>query len=252
MANSVARKKPASAPKQVEAGDKLTKGSRTRALIKRVVAELIDEKGIDGLVLEDVCARTELTIGAFYFHFGNKDAALEEVAIDSLQTYYRSLIESPESLTLYNEIHSILEVSVELHVKHPRTARLMYTMVPRSHRVYMNWVEIRDRLIERLAHATARERQRVAKLTGTVAPTGEDYLRAQFLLAGSEGFLENAFYGSDPQFAKIDLQPANLVRDIAVLWYSAVAAAPPKPALVEEAHKQLLARLPFKRVRSRH
>lgn len=231
-------------------GDKLTKGTRTKALIKRVVAELIDEKGIDGVTLEDVCARTQLTIGAFYFHFGNKDAALEEVAIDSLKAYYDNLIESPSTICLYNEIHGIIEASVELHLKHPAMARLMYTMVPRSNSVYGSWVAIRDRLIERLALASARERQIMSSSGGAASPDGQDYLCAQFLLAGSEGFFENAFYGSDPQFSKIDLKPASLVRDISVLWYRSVTGTSPAPALVEDCHRQLLQRMPGKRVRA--
>ena len=227
-----------------------SKGTRTKALIKRVVAELVDEKGVDGVLLEDVCQRTELTIGAFYFHFGNKDAALEEVAIDSLQAYYDGLIDAPASLTLYNEIQSILESSIEVHVKHPRMARLMYTMVPRSNRVYTQWLQARNRLIERVAQAMARERNHAQTKGAASAPSGHDYLYAQYLLAGAEGFFENAFYGADPQFARIDLKPSNLVRDVAVLWYRAITAREPRPALVAEAHTRLSSRLPAKRLKS--
>jgi AcrR family transcriptional regulator len=227
-----------------------TKGTRTKALIKRVVAELVDEKGIDGVVLDDVCKRTELTIGAFYFHFGNKDAALEEVAIDSLQAYYDGLIRAPENLNLYNEVHAILESSIEVHVKHPRIARLIYTMVPRSNRVYVHWLEVRNRLVERLALAMAREREKGAKTGAVPVPSSHDYLYAQYLLAGAEGFFENAFYGSDPQFARIDLKPANLVRDIAVLWYRAITAHAPRETLVAEAHQRVSERLPARRLKS--
>jgi AcrR family transcriptional regulator len=224
-----------------------TKGARTKALIKRVVADLVDEKGVDGVVLEDVCKRTELTIGAFYFHFGNKEAALEEVAIDSLETYYDGLIDAPENLNLYNEVHNILESSIEVHVRHPRMARLMYTMVPRSNRVYVHWLTARNRLIERLALAMARERDAGRADAAPVQPVGQDYLCAQYLLAGAEGFFENAFYGADPQFSKIDLKPANLVRDLAVLWYRSITAREPRAALVAEAHRRLARRLPATR-----
>lgn len=230
-------------PNAAPEGKGETKGARTKALIKQVVADLVDEKGVDGVVLEDVCKRTELTIGAFYFHFGNKDAALEEVAIDSLQSYYDGLIDAPENLNLYNEIHSILESSIEVHVHHPRMARLMYTMVPRSNRVYVHWLTARNRLIERLALAMARERGRGQETSASTTPLAQDYLCSQYLLAGAEGFFENAFYGSDPQFSKIDLKPANLVRDIAVLWYRSITAREPRAALVAEAHQRLVKRL---------
>lgn len=260
MATKRIRKTPQTAIAHLTRGTALevkaeTKGARTKALIKQVVADLVDEKGVDGVVLEDICKRTELTIGAFYFHFGSKDAALEEVAIDSLESYYDGLIDAPENLNLYNEVHNILESSIEVHVHHPRMARLMYTMVPRSNRVYVHWLTARNRLIERLALAMARERGLSQEAAASMAPLGQEYLCAQYLLAGAEGFFENAFYGSDPQFSKIDLKPANLVRDIAVLWYRSITAREPRASLVAEAHQRLAKRLPAargRRARSAH
>ncbi|MEV8020734.1 ScbR family autoregulator-binding transcription factor [Streptomyces sp. NPDC086554] len=47
---------------------------RTREVLLRAAAEEFDEKGYTGALVTSILARAELTAGAMYFHFKNKEA----------------------------------------------------------------------------------------------------------------------------------------------------------------------------------
>ena len=66
----------------VDDPSKETKGARTRALIKQVIIDLVGNSSPLEVTLGDICEGANVTVGSFYFHFKNKDAALEETAID--------------------------------------------------------------------------------------------------------------------------------------------------------------------------
>lgn len=203
---------------------RLNKGARTKAQIKDAIAALINERGKNNLTLEDVCKRTGLTVGAFYFHFPSKEAAIEDVTIDFIRGFYGGMAEAPAQPTLHGEITQVIAASLKAVKDNPATFHLPYTVLPTSPAVYKVWLYARAALMERFAAAVARARGRPGE------PDGQDHLAAQFLMAGLEGFLENAYFGADPLMGAVELDPAALTRDLAALWLSAItgeaAAAP--------------------------
>lgn len=206
-----------------------TKGARTRMLILETVAELLAEKG-QRFVLDEVCARTGLTVGAFYFHFKNKEEAIEEVVIHRLRRVHGDALEAIGHGCLFESIYAIIWLRVTSVEQDRQLFHLPYRVIPTSERVYTEWLSVRDAVVERLASTVARE-----KRGANARASSADYLSSQFLMAGLEGFMENAFYGAHAQMTKIDLRPVPLSRDLAAIWYSAVMGREPSDEVARSA-----------------
>lgn len=204
-----------------------TKGSRTRTLIMNTIVELLAEKG-QRFVLEEVCVRTGLTVGAFYFHFKSKEEAIEEIVIERLHRSHRDALEAVADAGLYENIFAIIWLRLTGQEEDKVLFHLPYRVIPTSFRVYKEWLAVRDAVVEKVAHAVARE-----KRGPQARATNPDHLASHFLMAGLEGFMENAFYGSHAQVAKFDLRPIPLSRDLAAIWYSAVMGQEVDPSVVK-------------------
>jgi AcrR family transcriptional regulator len=205
-----------------------SKGARTRQNIKDAILELIGERETPDITLEELCARTGLTVGAFYFHFPSKEAAIREIVVDRLRSYFLAVTDMPPQSSLFAEVYAIISHKLAVLHENPAAFRLPYQIIPTNWDVYAAWLQARSSLIERLASTIARARGRAQHADG------QDHLAAQFLMAGLEGFLENAFFGQDEMMKKLDLRSAVLARDLAVLWHKAVTGAEPEPRLVRE------------------
>jgi len=177
-----------------------SKGARTRQNIKDAILELIGERQTPEITLEELCARTGLTVGAFYFHFPSKEAAIREIVIDRLRSYFLAIIEMPPQSSLFAEIYAVISHKLAVLRENPAAFRLPYQIIPTDWDVYAAWLQARSSLIERLASTIARARGRAQRADS------QDHLAAQFLMAGLEGFLENAFFGQDEMMKKLDLR----------------------------------------------
>ena len=51
--------------------------TRSRRALRRALIELIEERGLDGFTVNDLCARADLNRGTFYNHFRDKDDLLQ-------------------------------------------------------------------------------------------------------------------------------------------------------------------------------
>jgi AcrR family transcriptional regulator len=209
--------------KAAPAEPKITKGERTRTLIKATIRELIAETGFSDLKLEDVCAKSGVTVGAFYFHFPSKDAALEEMWIEMNREFYGDILASTVDGDLEKVVKTLLRRSIDLCIDSPVLFRVGYWLIPRSFTVYKSWVASRAELIERLVSLTAARRGRPNR------PSRADSLDVHFLMSGLEGFIENLFFGSDATMASIQKSPAKLTGDLWLHWRSVLF----RPAAVE-------------------
>jgi AcrR family transcriptional regulator len=63
--------------------------ARTRALLRRAHLSLMQEKGYDGVTVEDICEAADVGRSTFYAHYANK----EELHRDGLETLRRQLSE---------------------------------------------------------------------------------------------------------------------------------------------------------------
>ena len=219
IARKSSPKSPARRSSPAKPGGKISKGERTRALIKSGIAELITEHQSLDLTLDDICARTGLTVGAFYFHFANKDAALEEMCIDHNDGFYAEMVRESDGLGLEGVCRVVLRGCLNACVSNPAMFRASYTLIPKSMRVYEAWLAARSGLITRLVELVAAHRNRAAK------PAAGDYLDVHLAMAGIEGFLENLYFGSDESMVPITKDPAVLIEALWAHWRAVLMAS---------------------------
>lgn len=193
---------------------KQTKGERTRSLIKSAIVELVEERQSLDFTLDDISEKTGLTVGAFYFHFVNKDAALEEVGIDRFELFYGQILADGENAGLEEFSRIIVRQSIQSFLKNPALFRSSYTLIPKSFRVYNEWLKFRSKVVERLMALLAERRRRPGR------PTPSDALDVHVLMAGLEGFMENLFFGNDGTMASISKRPMQLEMELWAHWRS--------------------------------
>nr|WP_294438595.1 TetR/AcrR family transcriptional regulator [uncultured Slackia sp.] len=92
--------------------------ARSKAALREALIELMEERGLDGFTVGDLCARAGLNRGTFYNHFKDKDnllAALEDEVMASLEGF-RSKMQELEirDLLKYRARKRPLPVLVEL------------------------------------------------------------------------------------------------------------------------------------------
>ena len=199
------------------------KGERTRAAIKAAISDLISERQSLDFTLDDICARTGFTIGAFYFHFENKDATLEEMTVDHLQTFYDDMISRGAGEDLEGLSRLILRSKIDVCIRQPAMFRASYMLVPKSMAVYRAWIEARTRLVVLMLDRVARRRARAG------AAAAIDHLDVHLLLAGLEGFLENLFFGDDATMDPISKRAQRLEDEMWSHWRAVLF----RPAKVE-------------------
>ncbi len=68
---------------------------RTRGKLTDATRELIAEKGVAGLRIQEITERADVALGSFYNHFDSKDAVVEAVIADSLREMTEMLAADP-------------------------------------------------------------------------------------------------------------------------------------------------------------
>jgi len=92
----------------------MKKAEATRKHILEQAFALIYEKGYQNTSIDDIIAKTELTKGAFYYHFQNKDAMglaiINEVLNPALANSFSGPLQKEDDplLLIYNLIHRLL------------------------------------------------------------------------------------------------------------------------------------------------
>lgn len=187
------------------------KGMRTRQLIKKAVADLLMKKDVSNIVLDDICKATGLTVGAFYFHFKNKDAALEEVAIDSIEQFYEGFRSIPERKAVRAELQDIMSLLIRTVSEHPQLVRLVFNVVPISSDARLVWWDHHDQACQRLAAL-------IAVLNGRDGATPSDEMAVQFMMLGMESYLENALSGREPGATLFRNDPVAFANELMGIW----------------------------------
>lgn len=68
---------------------------RTRGKLTDATRELIAEKGVSGLRIQEITERADVALGSFYNHFDSKEAVVEAVIAESLQGITETLAAAP-------------------------------------------------------------------------------------------------------------------------------------------------------------
>ncbi|HWE33266.1 MAG TPA: TetR/AcrR family transcriptional regulator [Solirubrobacteraceae bacterium] len=79
-----------------------TRGSRRRALTRQALtgaaAELIAEKGVAGLRIQEITERADVALGSFYNHFKTKEELVEAVVADTIEVRAAAIVERMASI----------------------------------------------------------------------------------------------------------------------------------------------------------
>lgn len=68
---------------------------RTRGKLTDATRELIAEKGVAGLRIQEITERADVALGSFYNHFDSKEAVVEAVIAESLESMTQTLAAEP-------------------------------------------------------------------------------------------------------------------------------------------------------------
>lgn len=91
----------------------MKKAAATRLHILQKAFELIYSKGYQTTSIDDILATTQVTKGAFYYHFKTKDemgmAIINELMKPALTGSFTEILQSPDPLkAIYNLMHELL------------------------------------------------------------------------------------------------------------------------------------------------
>ena len=208
-------------PSKVEAQTtyKGSKGARTRAQILEAVAQLVSDNSALDVTLQDICNSTDVTVGAFYFHFKNKEAALEEAAIDAIRNYYASLRHIDLEASLNEQLETLMRAFVDNYVLNEAKTRLVRMFVPNNQSVKEIWQTERRALADDLETIVTMARKRDGIDPGMV------FFTVEFLLTATEAFLENLYFGSDERLSAAAGAPDLIVKNTCAIWERAILNA---------------------------
>jgi AcrR family transcriptional regulator len=199
-----------------------TKGQRTREALKAIVVSLVNERPLGEIKVTDLCERSGLAVGAFYFHFRGKDDALERTAIEILEAFFAGVLTTPASDDLYSEIYGLISEFHRNYVEQRQAIKAVFVILGAHRPVRLAWLAARLQLVERLEAAFARVQP------AAPAAFKSDYVLAQYLLSALERFYEEVFFA--PSYSRLHDEAANFdvfVRQQARLWHRAVVGRDP-------------------------
>ena len=192
-------------------GPKVTKGARTRALIKHQIIELVGKSNPQDVTLQQICAAADVTVGSFYFHFKTKDAALEDTAIDAIRSHYSevsALADSP----ITNGLEALMGAFVENYASHESRTRLIRLVIHSNPVAHEVWETERGALSRKLERKINEARQEKG------GPSVLSFFTAEFLLTATESFLDQLFFGTDERLQLAVGSPDLLIKNIAAIW----------------------------------
>lgn len=210
------KKKSAALPRREPKGDK---GKRSKSLIQDAITDLVsvDGLGLSEIKLDRICKKAGLTIGAFYFHFANKDAAIQETAIDALTDLKAEILSLPQRDDLRSELEQIVSAYIRSIVDNPKSTRLVYTAVRGSPAVHEFYVDMHYEIADRLEKLVADERSRAGQ------EISDCRLIVEFLMAGIESLVENIYMWNSERTAGLGRDPKILTEKLAHIWVSIVS-----------------------------
>jgi len=204
-------------------GARVSKGTRTRTLIKDAIVSLAHRKNWHDVTLVEICESTGLTAGAFYFHFASKDEAMEEIAIDRLVFTFANIEAALAGVTdMYVAAHTVLRSYYDWYLKEPTLTPILYSIVQARPNVYKFWLERRRPLRLLLQNIFLHARQ------AANVPTGDEEFLSHWLMAAAEDFLLDVFFSSgNTELNALAGNADTFVRVQANAWYRAVMGAQP-------------------------
>lgn len=160
------------------------KAERTRTGIKAATLELLREKPVKEIALEEICKRAQITQGALYFHFRNKEAAIEETLSDVIERFQERLMGIEAGDVLYPFIYRIVREFMP-GLSWYRLLPSLYVVRNGSERLNQQWSELRRNVVDRICDCARTAQKAEGK------PIANTRVIVEFLLSGLEGAWEH-------------------------------------------------------------
>ncbi|MEM1111584.1 MAG: TetR/AcrR family transcriptional regulator [Pseudomonadota bacterium] len=218
----MAKKKKAETAATLEPGKALgKKGQATRDALDKAILELVDERGFTNFRLQDLCERTGLTIGAFYFHYKNKDQALEAVAAKAARELFAAIGSDIESKPLEEECRLTIR-DYQRGYSNPdfqEQTRMMRSMIPANPIVTETYFAARRKIIDKLVETAVVERRQAG------LRAGPERAIIEYLFSGLADFFETLYMGKDTDIKRSAGSDSKIVERLAKLWFRAIMEA---------------------------
>lgn len=195
-----------------------SRGERTRKQIKVAIAQLASRKDVAEINLAEICKKADVTTGALYFHFKNKDEAVEEMIIDEVREVNAARLAAMTGQTFADHIKVILAQSSRFHRSKKRLARAIGAVINSRPRAYDAWLAARRPVISRLEEAIVNERK-LRGLSTEPAP----YL-AHFILNSLEDLALDLYQFGNPTLTPFAKTAEDWNARQAALWEWAILA----------------------------
>jgi AcrR family transcriptional regulator len=207
-----------------------SRGDRTRREIKQAISRLASRRDVADINLVDICKAADITTGALYFHFKNKDVAIEEMVIDEVRQVNARRLQAMTGDTFADHIGAILTQSSQYHRSSKRLPRAISVVINSRPKAYEAWLAARRPVISKLEAAIVAEREKRG-LSTDPAP----YL-AHFILNSLEDLAMDLFQWQNPSLAPFAQTTEAWNERQRDLWcwailapFETVPAAPAKP-----------------------
>ncbi|MCP4638841.1 MAG: TetR/AcrR family transcriptional regulator [bacterium] len=104
----------------------------TRRRLMEAWRELVGESASANVSIRDIAAKAQVSVGAFYCHFKDKDALHGEVAIDCLAKLVRELDKLPGSVEgdAETRLATVLNVMMDFAEDHPSEFTFLWRLGP--------------------------------------------------------------------------------------------------------------------------
>jgi len=198
-----------------------TRGDRTRARIKQAIAKLAATRDLNEITLADICRHAKVTTGALYFHFEDRDEAIDAMAIDEIEAIYARILGGFKGASVANLLQAIVVILTELHQQRGMLPRAVQSVINARPRVYAAWIAARRPLVtlleDRISHARAAKR----------LPTAPAPYLAHLVLNSIEDLSMDVFQWKNPTLAPFAQSAEQWNRRQTSLWAWAILAPVP-------------------------
>lgn len=194
------------------------RGERTKNRIKRFIAKYGAKHDLSDIKLSDICQSLKITTGAFYFHFKNREEAIEDTILDEIRSVYSAIASEVEPKSFEQFAKEVIDRSTEFQVSRGHLPRAVQAVINTSPRVYDGWTEARRPILEELARLIAEERESEGLSTEPA-----DYL-ASYLLNAVEDLGMDAFQWRNPSLATYSSDRTEWAARNFKLWNWAIRA----------------------------
>jgi len=205
----------------VQSGELGKKGQSTRKMLNQVILDLVNERGYTNFRLKDLCERSGLTIGAFYFHYESKEHALREVAADTARELFANITSDIDAKPLEEGFRLTIR-DFQRCYSDPQlqgAAKMMRAMIPADSYVTEVYFTEREKVIDNLVDASGQERQSLGKRRGPERAVVE------YLFCGLADFMEMVHLAGNEELKRSAGSPNTIARRLGALWYQAVVNA---------------------------